>query len=189
MSIKMFKEKKVKFDDVINLLRDEEHKKLKVIFPFDGSLKGNSNEIITKILFINYRESTQIKNRDIGTLEKHISTILQKDDLDILYNGKLNERYFNIVESIAFGHGITGKSAKENNLTSFSSKFCGSHNQRAPFWDNLVNEFLQYLGYRHEYRNYRAYVNAFKRLQKEHDLMDFSLREIEEAMWQIAKHL
>ena len=91
------------------------------------------------------------------------------------------------------GHKIVGKrkgkETSEHNLTSFASKFCGSHNQKAPFWDNLVSDLLNYLGYKYQYRNYRAYVEQFSVLQKklrDDNIGEYSLRDIESAMWHIA---
>lgn len=42
-------------DDVVKFLNS---KKCSVFlsFPFDGALSGNPNEVVTKVLFINYRE-------------------------------------------------------------------------------------------------------------------------------------
>ncbi len=187
MSQKMFRENNVTIDDVIESLHDNGDKNTRIYFPFDCSLAGNPNEILTKILFINYLESTQIKNKDIENLKEHIERVMCDRDFEVICQGELNEEYFSVVDKIAFGHGIKRKNTTENNLTSFASKFCGSHNQKAPFWDNLVFNFLKYLGYKHEYRNYRAYVAAFKKLQKEHDLTEYSLREIEGNMWKVAK--
>ena len=73
----------------------------------------------------------------------------------------------------------------EDNLTSFASKFCGHHNQNSPFWDNQVSVFVKYLNYRHRYRNYREYVESIIALRNDYNLVDYSLREIEYAMWEI----
>lgn len=162
-------------------------------FPFDGSLTGNPNEVLTKVLFINFRESTRIKNVDIPALTKHIENELTVEDYKIICRGDLNDTYYNIVNRIAFGHGIhgvrNGKPTKEYDLTSFSSKFCGSHNLTTPFWDNIVSQWLMDNGYQHEYRKYPQYVGAIKKMQSNHILTDFTLREIEFAIWTLEKHM
>lgn len=180
----------IKIDDVIEFLKGQESG-IQIGFPFDGSLNGNPNEILTKILFINYRESTRIKNVDVTKLANHIESVLKADDYDIICRGELGDEYYDIVDRIAFGHGIhgirKGKATKEYNLTSFSSKFCGSHNLSAPFWDNIVSEWLMNNDYQHNYRDYPQYVKAIIRLQSDHNLHNYSLREIEYAIWSKCK--
>lgn len=177
-------------DDVVKFLNS---KKCSVFlrFPFDGALSGNPNEVVTKVLFINYRESTRIKNSDIPTLTNHIDTKLSFEDYEILRRGENNEAYYKIVNKIAHGHGIhgvrKGKPTKEFDLTSFSSKFCGSHNLNMPFWDNIVSQWLMDNGYQHEYRNYPQYVEEIIKLQSDYSLNGFTLREIEFAIWQLCK--
>lgn len=191
-----FKDKNVKKNDIVKFLNDNCTKDPTPDFPFDGSLKGDPNELLTKILYINYRESTQIKNIDIECLKNHLKKCLSESDYNILENGELTEQYYIIVNRISVGHGIHGKrknketnddvATKEFNLTSFASKFCGSHNQKAPFWDNLVSDLMNYFGVKCKYRDYRSYVSAFETLQKELKLEQYSLRQIELAMWYIA---
>lgn len=160
-------------------------------FPFDGSLSGNPNEVMTKVLFINFRESTRIMNTDIPTLTNHINTMLTVEDYEILRRGEINESYYNIVNKIAYGHGIhgvrKGKPTKEYDLTSFSSKFCGSHNLAMPFWDNIVSQWLMDNGYQHGYRRYPQYVETIKKFQSDYSLNDFTLREIKFAIWKLSK--
>lgn len=176
----------ITINDVIKFLK-EQSDIIQIGFPFDGSLNGNPNETLTKILFINYRESTQIKNIDIPILLKHIENVMTTDDYDIIYRGVLNDEYYDIVNRIAFGHGIhgayKGKATKEYNLTSFASKFCGSHNLTAPFWDNIVSKWIMENGYQHNYREYPQYVEAIIKIQSDYNLHNFTLREIEYAVW------
>jgi hypothetical protein len=145
---------------------------------------------LTKILFVNFLDSTRIKNTNIVTLKDHIKNVLSDNDFEVLHQGVineqglLNERYFEIVVNMASGHGIIGTgNNNEDNLTSFASKFCGHHNQNSPFWDNQVSVFVKYLNYRHEFRNYRAYVESLRAIQQDFNLIDYSLRDIEYAMW------
>ena len=187
MSMQDFRNNNVTINDVLLYLQ-EENNKPQIEFPFDGSLAGNPNELLTKILFTNFQESTQIKNRDINTLENHIKSVLSERDYKTLHNGILNDDYYAIINKISFGHGIHNKGTKEFDLTSFASKFCAKHNQKAPFWDNLVSDLLKYLGYKHQYRNYKEYIMAFQKLQDEYNLKNHSLREIESAMWNVAKN-
>ena len=186
-NMQFFKANNVTVNDVSRYLRENMREKTEIRFPFDGTLSGNSNELLTKILFVNYRDSTQIKNRDIIKLKEHIESVLSEKDYSIICKGILNDEYYAIVNRIAFGHGIHNKGTKVFNLTSFASKFCGNHNQKAPFWDNLVSDMIKYFGYKHQYRNYKEYVMAFEKLQKENGLEMYSLREIEMAMWSVAK--
>ncbi len=191
-----FSEKNVEKKDIIKALNDKCTINLEPAFPFDGLLKGNPNELLTKILYINYRESTQIKNIDIEGLKNHLEKCLSESDYNALKKGELTDQYYLIIEKIAVGHGIHGKRknketnedivTKEYNLTSFASKFCGSHNQKAPFWDNLVSDLMNYLGFKCRYRDYRSYVSAFEALQKELKIEEYSLRQIESAVWEIA---
>ncbi len=81
---------------------------VKIDFPFDGSLNGNPNETLTKVLFINYKESTQIKNADILALSNHIRIVMSADNYEIIHRGKLIDDYYDIVDRIAFDHGIYG---------------------------------------------------------------------------------
>ncbi len=190
ISNKAFKAANITISSVLTMLSNGKFEKPEVIFPFDRSLDNRLAEsILTKILFVNYRDSTQIKNKDVDRLTEHIKSVLSHGDLAVLYNGELNEQYFCIVDKIMSNHGITGtrngKPTAENKLTSFASKFCGWHNQKAPFWDNQVFDLLRYLGFKHEYKNYRKYVEAIKTIQTENGLDAYSLREIEFAMWQI----
>ena len=94
----------IKIDDVIEFLKVQESG-IQIGFPFDGSLNGNPNEILTKILFINYRESTRIKNVDVLKLSEHIESVLKTDDYEIICRGELGDKYYDIVNRIAFGHG------------------------------------------------------------------------------------
>lgn len=185
-NLQNFKNNNVTINDVLLYLENEQQKP-QIEFPFDSSLSGNPNEILTKILFINYWESTRIKNIDINELKIHIESILCEQDYKTICKGVLNDDYYSVVNKIAFGHGIKTRPPTEDNLTSFASKFCGSHNQKAPFWDNLVSDLLKYLEYKHERRNYREYVLAFKKLKEENHFNKYSLREIERAMWGVAK--
>ena len=179
---------KIELDNVVEWLQGPKRDTPKVIFPFDDSLINKDYEIETKILFINKRESTQIKNKDIDSLKGHIEAVLSDDDMLLIRDGNINDEYCAIIKKIATGHGIHRKGVEtEFNLTSFASKYCGSHNQKAPFWDNLVYDLLKYFKYKHEYRNYQEYINVFNEIQNELSLNDFSLREIEAAMWHIAK--
>lgn len=174
--------------NVVLLCLQKENNKPQIEFPFDGSLSGSPNELLTKILYTNFQESTQIKNRDINTLEEHIKSVLSENDYKILHNGILNDDYYAIINKMSFGHGIHNKGTKEFNLTSFASKFCAKHNQKAPFWDNLVSDLLNYLGYKYQYRNYKEYIMAFQKLQEQNNLKIYTLREIERAMWNVAKN-
>lgn len=183
-----FQEKNITIDLVIQLLETPGREKPQIIFPFNEKPKRNPDEIVVKILVVNFRDSTQIKNKNIDTLSGHILNVLSSEDFETIRNGEMNEDYFKIVDKIAHGHSIKSKSTNsvEDDLTSFATKFCGHHNQRAPFWDNLVSELLNYFGYQSKYRDYRDYVAACKRIQQENGLMDYSLREIESAMWEKA---
>jgi hypothetical protein len=161
-----------------------------ILFPFDGTLQGNENEIVTKILFVMNKESVYLPNIGVEPLAKHIKSILADESkYDILKAGELNDEYFEIVEKIAVGHGVKNNPKyKESNLISFSSKFCGHHNQKAPFYDNLCYELVKYwINDKLQERNYRQYVDALKQLQKKQKLEAFSLRNIESYMWQIGK--
>lgn len=175
--------------DVVNYLKSDQREKCPIVYPFDGSLNGNPNDVLTKVLFINYRESTQIKNKDIEDLVNHIQTVISNSDYDTISTGELNDKYYSIIDKIAHGHGICGTRNKiptqEFNLTSFASKFCGSHNQKAPFWDNVVYGFLNKSGYKHKYRDYPAFVEALKKFQSDNELTNFSLRDIEAAIWKL----
>ena len=187
--INIYKKKDIKLDDIKKVL--SERIVDPICFPFDGYLDDRKDDaILTKILFVNYLDSTRIKNRDIDKLKNHISKVLQKSDIEVLRKGELNERYYEIVNKIAFNHGITGirngKPTKEYNLPSFASKFCGSHNKTAPFWDNQVSDLLMYLGYDHKYRDYKEYVGALLQLKKDGNFKHYPLRRIEHAMWIIS---
>lgn len=184
----VFKARGVTINDVVKRLGNPARRKPEICFPFDGELFGNEFEVMTKVLFINKRESTQIKNKDVDRLAAHIQCVVSDDDNDVIRRGEPLEEYCDIVCKIATGHGIhNSRTTTESDLTSFASKYCGSHNQSLPFWDNLVNDFLQFVGYKHKQRNYFEYVQAIKQLQKENGLDDYSLREIEESIWWIAK--
>jgi hypothetical protein len=167
----------------------------KVTFPFTVDFSEDYIDVIyTQIWHVNYWESVQIKDKNIPTLAEHIRKIIGINELNILKAGELTEEYFEIVEKIAVGHEIRTKSTNivEDNLTSFASKFCGHHNQKAPFFDRYVFELMNYwIGdkFKLEWRNYRNYVEAFKLLQKQQKLEKFSLRDIESYMWKVAKEI
>ena len=193
LSLRQLRNNNVQINDVIYKLNNINRADFTVCYPFDDAFNTrDENHIITKILFVNYLDSTQIKNRNIVTLKNHITQVLNDNDFIVLHQGILNEqglfndRYFDIVNNIATGHGIVGtRNQNEDNLTSFASKFCGHHNQISPFWDNQVSSLVKYLNYDHEYRNYRAYVESLMALQCDYNLLDYSLREIEFAMWSV----
>lgn len=191
-TLKNFKSNNITIDDIKQRLHDDKREKLQVCFPFDDSLIGNPNEILTKILFIKFKESTPRKNIEIIPLKTHIEKVMCSKDFEIIRCGELNEDYFNIVDKIASGHGIRNKK-KDGTLTeeccflSFATKFCASHNQVAPFLDTLVPTLLKYFGYKYASSNYRSYVECLKQLQKENDLTEYSLREIELTMWEVVK--
>lgn len=184
-----FQKNNITIDSVIQLLKTPEREKPQIIFPFTEKPKRNHDEIVAKILIVNFRESTQIKNKDIDVLSQHIFDVLNDADFETIQNGEMNENYFKIIDKISHSHGIKSKSANKNedNLISFATKFCGNHNQKAPFLDNLVYELLIFLHYPLKYRNYQEYVEIFKKIQQEYDLSNYSLREIEYAMWEKAK--
>lgn len=193
LSQKLLRENNVQFDSVINALNNH-REETAVLYPFDASFDDKTdNHILTKILFVNYLDSTQIKNINIDVLKNHINNVLADNDFEVLHQGVLNEhglineRYFEIVDNLSTGHHIigTGKT-KEDNLTSFASKFCGRHNQNSPFWDNQVSVFVKYLNYRHAYRNYRAYVESLLAIKQDYGLINYSLRDIEHAMWLVS---
>lgn len=194
--LKNFKSNNITIDDIKQRLHDDKREKLQVCFPFDDSLIGNPNEILTKILFINFKESVQLKNKDIKSLKIHIEEVMSNNVFEIIRCGELNEDYFNIVDKIASGHGIRNKK-KDGTLTeeccflSFATKFCASHNQIAPFLDTLVPILLEYFGYKYKCKSksskYRDYVECLKQFQKENDLTEYSLREIELTMWEVVK--
>ena len=193
LSQQQLRDNNVQFDSVINKLNEINRDAFMVRYPFAACFDDNGEDhILTKILFVNYLDSTQIKNINIPTLQNYISSVLIEGDFVVLHqgifdeHGKLNDRYFDIVNNIAIGHGIIGAGNRnEDNLTSFASKFCGHHNQNSPFWDNQVSVFVKYLNYRHRYRNYREYVESIIALRNDYNLVDYSLREIEYAMWEI----
>lgn len=74
-------------------------------------------------------------------------------------------------------------------MISFASKFCGHHNQKAPFYDKYVYEALKSWGFKIGYRNYEEYVKAFYELQKLQQLENFSLRHIESYVWKSVKKI
>jgi len=173
------------------------YEKPEVIYPFsDVSTKGDIEFIIPKILLVNFYEKTQVKDKNIEDLAKHIDRVMAEENWDVLRSGDLSEDYFLIAEQIAQGHGIKSNqnNPSEDTMTSFASKFCGHHNQKAPFYDKYVWEILKYwvkgTGFKMEWHNYRNYVEAFWHLQECHPyLKSFSLRHIESYIWSVANDI
>lgn len=172
------------------------HPQPKMIFPFNETSKKNNKEIIiSKILAVNFYESTRVQNRHIESLAEHIALVMDECNLEFLQTPKLSDEYFILVEKIASGHGLKTKDTNESedHLISFSSKFCAHHNQVAPFYDRYVFEILKYwvkdFDIKIEWHNYRNYVDAFLVLQQHQHLESFSLRHIESYTWQLAKNL
>jgi len=160
-------------------------------FPFDRTLSENDSGILTKILFVNYEDSTQVKNKNIKKLVGHIQSVMGDKEWTIIRAGELTDEYFEVVERISHGHRIKSNPGndREDDLTSFASKFCAKHNQKAPFWDNDVHELLKYWGFPAKYRNYPDYVNALRQLRDQQELGEFSLRHIEGHLWKIMNRI
>ena len=160
-------------------------------YPFnDQSIENNRDIIMIKVLLVNQYERTRMQSRNVEKVVNHLVTSMKDSDWRVLHSGNINEEYFSIVKRIATDHCAKSNIKNDNNdnYLSFATKFCGSHNQLAPFFDSYCWTALAY--WRHKDKkptlikqDYEAYVEAFKQLQNEKSLSDFTLRHIEYCVW------
>lgn len=74
------------------------HEKPQIRYPFNNcSCENDVDFIIAKILFVNFLESTQVKNKNMEALAKHIIKSVSESDYECLKAGELNGEYFSIV--------------------------------------------------------------------------------------------
>jgi len=144
-------------------------------------------DVLLKAGTLNAFYATNIYN--IFAVAKHIVT------LDIDRRLKIGDE--SLVADIASGHGVkNAKSGKELHLYSFATKYCSHHRPDVyPIYDSYVEALLVYLrdidhftDFRTEdLRNIAVLKQTLLSLQKFYSLETFSLKEIDQYMWQYGK--
>ena len=144
-------------------------------------------DVLLKAGTLNAFYATNIYN--IFAMAKHIVS------LDIDERLKIGDE--SLVMDIASGHGVkNAKSGKELHLYSFATKYCSHHRPEIyPIYDSYVEELLVYLRdidhfaeFRTEdLRNVAVLKQTLLSLQKFYSLETFSLKQIDQYMWQYGK--
>jgi hypothetical protein len=150
----------------------------------------NIDEIRLKVCSVNSLYSTNIY--DTLKVAKHIQSL--KID-EALING--DEK---VISKIATGHGIASLKSevgKEINFYSFATKYCSWHNPNEfPIFDSYVEKIL--IAYRElgfydfknvELKQYHRFKEIIIGFRAYYDLLDLSLKEIENFLWLYAKDL
>jgi hypothetical protein len=150
-------------------------------------LNNNLDDVLLKVATLNTFYSTNIYN--VFAVARHIVSL----DID----ERLERGDDSLVTDIASGHGITNnKSGKEIHFFSFATKYCSHHRpQIYPIYDSYVEELLIYLRDADGFSNFRSEalrnISLFKetllKLQKFYSLESFSLKEIDQYLWQYGK--
>jgi hypothetical protein len=165
-------------EDALNLLF---HK----TFPLNSQL----SEVLLKCSTLNDFYNTNIYR--VFPVAKHIASL----DMD----SRLASGDENLVDDIARGHGVVNKkSGKEKHLFSFATKYCSHHNEQDfPIFDSYVEKLLTYyqqkdgfFNFRNgELRDYPTFKAAILTFQKAYSLEEFSLKQIDQYLWQLGKDM
>ena len=125
----------------------------------------------------------------VFNLAKHIVSL----DID----ERLKQGDESLVMDIASGHGVKHrKSGKELCFYSFATKYCSHHRPEVyPIYDSYVEELLVYLRdtdhfadfRREDLRNIIAFKKVLLKLKEFYSLKSFSLKEIDQYLWQYGK--
>jgi hypothetical protein len=141
------------------------------------------DDILIKVATLNTFYSTNIKS--VFTVARHI------------FNLNIDERLKfgdeTLVDEIA---NVTLSSDKARNEFSFATKYCSHHNADAyPIYDSFVVRLLCYLrdvyGFsefqKDELRKFAIFKRVILELRKFYSLETFTLKEIDQYLWQLGK--
>lgn len=150
-------------------------------------LNNSLDDVLLKVAALNTFYSTNIYN--VFAVARHIVSL----DID----DRLEKGDESLVTDIASGHGIKNiKSGKEIEFYSFATKYCSHHRPQVyPIYDRYVEELLVYLRdadqfsdfRREDLRNIHVFKKTLFKLQNFYSLESFSLKEIDQYLWQYGK--
>jgi hypothetical protein len=165
-------------EDALNLLF---HK----TFPLNSQL----SEVLLKCSTLNDFYGTNIYG--VFPVAKHI--------VSLNIDSRLTNGDEQLVNDIARGHGVMNKkTGKELHLFSFATKYCSHHNDKDfPIYDSYVEKLLIYyqrkdgfFNFRNgELRDYPTFKAAILAFQKAYSLESFSLKQIDQYLWQLGKEM
>ena len=150
-------------------------------------LNSNLDDVLLKVATLNSFYSTNIYN--VFAMARHIVSL----EIDV----RLERGDESLVMDIASGHGIKNvRSGKEIQFYSFATKYCSHHRpQIYPIYDSYVEDLLIYLRdsdqfssfHRNDLRDIFVFKETLIKLQKFYSLESFSLKEIDQYLWQYGK--
>lgn len=139
-------------------------------------------DVLVKCSSLNDFYSTNIF--DIHTVAQHI--------LSLNIDQRLKDGDLSLVQDIA----QVEVNGKEHNFYSFATKYC-SHHQPEQFaiYDSYVEKVLVSLNAREHFanfkkddlKNYNVYMNAIYGFQKKYGLMNYSIKRLDQYLWQLGK--
>jgi hypothetical protein len=163
-------------EDALNLLF---HK----TFPLNSQL----SEVLLKSSTLNDFYGTNIYG--VFPVAKHI--------VSLNIDSRLTNGDEQLVIDIARGHGVVNKgTGKELHLFSFATKYCSHHNDKDfAIYDSYVEKLLIYyqrkdgfFNFRNgELRDYPTFKAAILAFQKAYSLGAFTLKQIDQYLWQLGK--
>jgi len=145
------------------------------------------DDVLLKAATLNAFYATNVYN--IFAVAKHIVS------LDIDERLKLGDE--SLVMDITSGHGVKHRTTgKEIQFYSFATKYCSHHQPKAyPIYDSYVEEMLVYLRdtdhfadfLREDLRKISIFKKVLLKLQNFYSLESFTLKEIDQYLWQYGK--
>lgn len=148
---------------------------------------NNLDDVLLKVAALNAFYSTNIYN--VFAVARHI--------VSLNIDERLKQGDESLVMDISAGHGVRNtKNGKELHFYSFATKYCSHHQPEVyPIYDNFVEELLVYLRdadnfadfRRKDLRNISVFKKTLLKLQAFYSLENFTLKEIDQYLWQYGK--
>lgn len=157
------------------------NKLFSIVYPNNNNL----DDVLIKVCSLNDFYSTNILNAH--KVAKHI--------VSLNVDGELQKRSTQIVNKIALVK-MTRSSSK--NFYSFATKYCSHHfPEDYPIFDSYVCKMLMFFKKRDRFsaftlkdlRKYDSFKTAIVQFQKYYGLEEFTLKQIDQYLWQVGKQI
>lgn len=139
-------------------------------------------DILIKCSSLNDFYSTNIF--DIHSLAQHI--------LSLKIDNRLKNGDLSLVDNIA----RVNVNGKDHFFYSFSTKYCSHHQPECyAIYDNYVEKVLMSMNIRHHFtkfkredlKDYNTYIKVIKAFQQRYGLMQYSIKQLDQYLWQLGK--